>query len=326
MRRIILFCYLCSIICSCNIFKYSDTLQLSNALIKKEVNDNISKDSRNTAEAYNRIEGNAKIAQKLYKFDEGCYLIKIKNDIISIPPPSKNRKIRDDSVLITNHTTDNNLDLTVADKLMYLTFIDNERLFFHSPYQTNFIKSGQFGRVKPKTLNGKIRTKAYVRNTNSYFKLGFNFEFNSVKRGYYKFDNNGQLNVWLETYFEKKKIVLTQLKFKTEIVDNKIETLKLVDNATFRDKHIPIEKTFEEDFKIDFDYLNKPMRLLLVRKNVCNCKNQHLNKEKIDIITKIEVKGDSTFYTSINQYDCSNDVCTKQQQRIVEIKKDKFTF
>lgn len=284
------------------------------------------KDSKNTATAFSDENADISLSNKLLKFNEGCYMVRIMEDEVTLLPqkdtikvyPHKNdseitivprrNKSRPDSIYATTHKINNLLPKDSSDKIIYLIFLDDNRVLYHSPYRNKKIKSGNDSIDISKFKYNPGHPKSFVRETEVFFKLGYDYEFNSVQRGYYKINNKHGLSIWLETYIEKEKIVLTRLNFRYTIKNNQVESIRFR-SSYFRDSFVSIDDTFENFGKggVEFKFYPNQFKLLLLKD-----KNLH-------IISKIDQSGDTRTYQSINSYDCSKG-CIKINQEILNEK------
>jgi hypothetical protein len=173
---------------------------------------------------------------------------------------------------VKGYRVENKLADSLTDQLMYLVFLDDKRVLYHSPYRSVYFKNGLTDSAKIASVLQDDRflksPKTYVFDKNNvrYFKLGFDYEFNSVKRGYYKIckqGNNFELRVWLETYIEKAKIVLTEMRFSTA-TNNGIITAINFKESWFRNQEVNT-RTFDLNrTSAQLKLLNLPFHLLVI--------------------------------------------------------------
>ncbi|WP_337043391.1 hypothetical protein [Emticicia sp. 17c] len=320
---------------ACTIKKFS-----SNRLFYKALHDEkmdyeglkeIVKDSEKTVDEYSDTSTNMALVEKLHKFDEGAYMVKILETETSVAPEriktvskfphQKNAeeipvqsesKMRKDTILATVFKVNDSVKIDSASKIIYLVFLDNNRVLFHSPYRKKLLKKGNDS-LDLKNHTYKIKKPVgFVRETEEFFKLGSDYEYNSVMRGYYKIDSKRGLSIWLETYVEseklmgKKKMVITRLNFRYVQSGNKIESLRFK-SASFRDTFINVDQTFEKfgEEGIEFKFHPESFKLLLTHNN------------QIHIISKIKQTGNEREYFSVNSYDCTEN-CKKINQVILK--------
>lgn len=270
------------------------------------------KDSKITASAFSDEKADSSLSNQLLKFNEGCYMVRIMEDEITLLPqkdtlklyphkkdseieiiPRRN-KSRPDSIYATTHKINNSIAKDSSDKIIYLIFLDNNRVLYHSPYRNKKIKTGNDSIALSKFKYNPGHPKSFVRETEVFFKLGYDHEFNSIQRGYYKINNKHGLSVWLETYLEKKKIVLTRLNFTYLKEGDTIKSIRFR-TAYFRDSFVNINATFENFGKegIEFKFYPTRFKLLL------------LKNDSLHVISKIKHTGNTREYQSINSYNCT---------------------
>ena len=184
----------------------------------------------------------------LYKFHAGCYLLRIENTEIQVPVNRRGDRPSRETIPATVSRSSDTLLPPFSDKLVYLVFLDDHRVIYHSPYRKNYLKTGTFGKVTTRRESTSCKPR-YAHTTENFIKLGPRYEYNSVHRGYYKLDGN-ELLMCLELNSQRKKCAypteLMLLKFKTlpSVTAPKIRSL-IFDYAWYEDRRIRIDSVFQ---------------------------------------------------------------------------------
>lgn len=234
----------------------------------------------------------------LRKFDDGMYMVRmieekvLLNDEIQKIKYSKKREItKNNNLKIVKYKFIKSIDPSFSDKLIYIIFLDNNRVLYHSPYRKNYAKLGHIEKVNLKNIPkfnkaGTLKMqKKYARKTMHYFKLGdVQYDYNSTMRGYYKIKND-TLMMWFEREIDKKGIRLLRMDFLVNKID--IETgFKKFDNLTFframiNNNFVKLDTAFNTN-SIKFDYTSNPFRLLLAQRKKENKLEMLIVKKIID--------------------------------------------
>ncbi len=282
------------ILLSCqNIVTFSKPGELSRVLYDEEVNIGsiLSKPDMLLKNEYKRFKEDTSYIPK--RFNKGIYMARwFGSDSIHYVE-KRNKVVNGSEIELVDFELNNNLSPWAVDKIQYLSFIDNNRVIFYSPMHKIKIKTGE---EKIQNLRFTNNNK-FARRTTNFLKIGFNKDFKTVKRGYYKV-NKDSLFIVLEHSNFKSKIELIGLKFKR---NSKLDNLEL-SNVYFRN--------MAQDTAIfnKYQYLFYPIKtkMMLIH-----------NNEPM-VIDSIGNKGDSIFYHSIGKH--LNKILIK------ESKNNKFTF
>ncbi len=297
-----------AVLCGCQLRHFSPSGFLKNGLETKNLS-MFQKSSTKIAESYIKYDSDTALSKKIRKFSKGYYVVKLKDvkksleeelkrvDYASKKVYTEKDRTKDD-IELTVYEVDNRLDPSYTDKLMYLIFLDDKRVLYHSPYLKNTLKSGDIGKVSWKDFprrskKGKLKKqKKYTRKTDSFFKLGdVEYAYNSVMRGYYKITKDSIL-MWFERETDKKnRIRLLRMDFSYEFDKrwNLVNELSFK-HAMINDTDVAIDQTFNKD-SITFEYDEKPFRLLLVSDKV----NDKGEMEKL-IIQDIDIDNGKRKY------------------------------
>jgi hypothetical protein len=291
IRLSLLFFGVCTGSIGCSFQKFASEGVLYRAL-HLPTDDTLAKDSETLVGHFRNTTHDTTWANRLSTFDQGCYLMQMRNDDIPLVRTHP-KSAKKDTISVTGYKIENGDSLLPkTDFVIYLTFLDHYRVLYHSPYRHIYFKDGNAAdSVNVFDSNWQKNPKKYASKTLHYFKMGMNCDYNSVRRGYYKINRSG-LKIWLETYREKqkgnrkagKKIVLTELDFDAPISsDGRIESLKWKE-SWFRNKKIEADRLDFNRTSAEFLLHRRPFKLLV------------MNEGKVNIIDSLAQNGTERFY------------------------------
>jgi hypothetical protein len=271
----------------CSYQQFAPAGVLYKALHLTEIDTMLTKDSQKLITHFQQFQHDTAKARQLLRFQAGCYLLQMDDDTIKLPRTDSTDK---DSILVTGFKIANGDSvLSTTDYVIYLVFLDQQRVLYHSPYRRIYFKDGASNDSLNVNKWGTIKPKRYADKTLNYFKLGIDLDYSSVRRGYYKIDRNGRVGIWLETYLEEvkdkvgKRIVLTELELSTQSRRDTIRSMQ-VKKFWYRDESINVKRLDFNRTSAEFLLHRRPFKLLV------------MNEGKVNIIDSLAQNGTERFY------------------------------
>lgn len=271
----------------CSYQHFAPAGTLYKALHSTETDTSLTKDSQKIIAHFQQFRHDPAKARQLLRFQQGCYLLQMDDDIIKLPRIDGTNK---DSIAVTGFKIAN-ADTVFAntDYVIYLVFLDQQRVLYHSPYRRIYFKDGASNDSVNVNQWGKLNAKRYAAKTLNYFKLGIDTDYSSVRRGYYKIDRDGHIGIWLETYLEDvkdtdgKRIVLTEIELSSHARHDTIRTMH-IKKFWYRDESINIKRLDFNRTPAEFHLHKRPFKLLV------------MTDGKVSIIDSISQDATHRFY------------------------------